>query len=97
MLQGGDRVHRLAEAVAAARAEGTAEKLAPFMIEGGGIPRDGNPVLGDGGARSASSPAAPSRPRSEIGAGMAYVRADLAEPGTELEIDVRGKHRAGRG
>ena len=27
---------------------------------------------------------------------MAYVRADLAEPGTELEIDVRGKRRAAR-
>ncbi len=27
---------------------------------------------------------------------MAYVRADLAEPGTEVEIDVRGKHRPAR-
>jgi aminomethyltransferase len=35
-------------------------------------------------------------PSLEIGAGMAYVRSDLAEPGTELEIDVRGKHRAAR-
>ena len=26
---------------------------------------------------------------------MAYVRADLAEPGTEVEIDVRGRARAG--
>ena len=26
---------------------------------------------------------------------MAYVRSDLAEPGTEVEIDVRGKRRAG--
>ena len=24
---------------------------------------------------------------------MGYVRADLAEPGTEIEIDVRGKRR----
>ncbi len=30
------------------------------------------------------------------GIGMAYVRADLAEPGTEVEIDVRGKRRAAR-
>ena len=35
-------------------------------------------------------------PSLEVGAGMAYVRADLAEPGTELEIDVRGKHRQAR-
>ena len=31
-----------------------------------------------------------------IGIGMAYVPADRAEPGTELEIDVRGKTRPGR-
>src|SRR6202000_519838 len=36
-------------AVTAARAEGTAERLAPFTIEGAGIPRDGNPVLGERG------------------------------------------------
>ena len=29
-------------------------------------------------------------PCLEQGIGMAYVRADLAGPGTELEIDVRG-------
>ena len=27
---------------------------------------------------------------------MAYVRADLAKPGAEVEIDVRGKHRPAR-
>ena len=27
---------------------------------------------------------------------MGYVRTDLAEPGTEIEIDVRGKRRPGR-
>jgi glycine cleavage system aminomethyltransferase T len=27
---------------------------------------------------------------------MAYVRSDLAEPGTELEIDVRGRRRPAR-
>jgi aminomethyltransferase len=35
-------------------------------------------------------------PSLEQGAGMAYVRSDLAEPGTEVEIDVRGKHRPAR-
>ena len=33
------------KAIARARAEGPAEKLAPFRIEGAGIPRQGNPVL----------------------------------------------------
>jgi aminomethyltransferase len=32
-------------------------------------------------------------PCLEVGIGMAYVPADRAEVGTELEIDVRGKLR----
>jgi aminomethyltransferase len=83
------------EAVAQARAEGTAEKLAPFLIEGAGIPREGNPVLAGGEPAGVVSSGTFS-PSLEVGAGMAYVRADLAAVGTELEIDVRGKHRQAR-
>ncbi len=83
------------EAVAAARRDGTVEKLAPFLIEGGGIPRGGNPVLADDQAAGVvtSGTFAPSLQR---GAGMAYVRSELAQPGTEVEIDVRGKRRPAR-
>ncbi len=81
--------------VARARAEGTAEKLAPFEIEGAGIPRQGNPVLA-GGEPVGTVTSGTFSPSLEIGIGMAYVRADLAAPGTEVEIDVRGKHRAAR-
>jgi aminomethyltransferase len=35
-------------------------------------------------------------PSLGIGIGMAYVAAPLAEPGTELEVDVRGTHRPAR-
>jgi len=35
-------------------------------------------------------------PSLEVGIGMAYVREGLAEPGTEVEIDVRGKSRPAR-
>ena len=35
-------------------------------------------------------------PSLERGIGMAYVRSDLAEPGTEVEVDVRGKRRSAR-
>jgi aminomethyltransferase len=84
-----------AEAVARMRADGPAEKLAPFRIEGAGIPRQGNPVLVDdekvGVVTSGSF-----SPSLDVGIGMAYVRPDLAEPGTEVEIDVRGKRRAAR-
>jgi len=84
-----------AEAVARARREGTAEKLAPFTIEGAGIPRQGNPVLADDEEVGAVTSGTFS-PSLEIGIGMAYLRADLAAPGTEIEIDVRGKRRNGR-
>ncbi|HUB98328.1 MAG TPA: glycine cleavage system aminomethyltransferase GcvT [Solirubrobacterales bacterium] len=83
------------EAVASARAEGTAQKLAPFLIEGAGIPREGNPVL-VGGEEVGVVTSGTFSPSLEVGAGMAYVRADLVEPGTGLEIDVRGKVRAAR-
>jgi aminomethyltransferase len=82
-------------AVAAARAEGPSERLAPFLIEGAGIPRDGNPVL-LGAEQVGAVSSGTFSPSLERGAGMAYVRADLAEPGTELEIDVRGKRRVAR-
>jgi aminomethyltransferase len=35
-------------------------------------------------------------PSLEQGIGMAYFRAELAEPGSEVEIDVRGKRRRAR-
>ena len=83
------------EAIARARAEGPAEKLAPFKIEGAGIPRQGNPVLaGDEEVGVVTS--GTFSPSLEIGIGMAYLRPDLAEPGTEVEIDVRGKRRPAR-
>ncbi len=86
-----------AEAVARVRAEGTAERLAPFKIEGAGIPRQGNPVLAGEEEEEAGVVTSGSfSPSLEIGIGMAYVRSDLAEPGTALEIDVRGKRRAAR-
>jgi aminomethyltransferase len=84
-----------AEAVARARAEGTAELLAPFTIEGKGIPRPDNEVLVDGEPAGQVTSGTFS-PSLEVGIGMAYVRADLAEPGTEVEIDVRGKRRPAR-
>lgn len=83
------------EAVAIARRDGTAELLAPFLIEGAGIPRDGNPVMrGEEAVGAVTS--GTFAPSLERGAGLAYVRAELAEPGTELEIDVRGKRRPAR-
>jgi aminomethyltransferase len=83
------------EAIARARAEGTAEVLVAFKIEDKGIPREGNPVL-HGGAEVGVVTSGTFSPSLELGAGMAYVSSELAEVGTEIEIDVRGKHRPAR-
>ncbi len=76
------------DAVAAARAHGTAEKLVPFAIEGQGIPRQGNPVVGGGEVTSGTF-----SPCLERGIGMAYVSTARAAEGTPIEIDVRGRVR----
>ena len=83
------------EAIARDCAEGTAERLVAFKVEGQGIPREGNPVLrGDEPVGAVTS--GTFSPSLEVGAGMAYVKAELAEVGTEIEIDVRGKRRPAR-
>jgi len=75
-------------ATAAARANGTPQKLVPFVLEGPGIARQGNPVLGGGEVTSGTF-----SPCLERGIGMAYVSTAQAEPGTRIEIDVRGRTR----
>jgi aminomethyltransferase len=85
-----------AEAVGEARAAGTAEKLAPFALTDKGFPRQGNPVLDASGVAAGEVTSGTLSPCLDQGIGMGYVRADLAEPGTEVEIDVRGKRRPAR-
>jgi len=76
------------ERVAQDRAQGTAEKLVPFVIDGPGIARHGNAVLGGGVVTSGTF-----SPCLGRGIGMAYVSAESTEPGTRIEIDVRGRIR----
>jgi aminomethyltransferase len=83
------------ETVAAARADGTNEKLAPFVLTSPGIPRQGNPVLSDGEPAGVVTSGSLS-PCLETGIGMGYVRVELSEPSTEIEIDVRGRRRPAR-
>jgi aminomethyltransferase len=77
-----------AEAVRAVRAAGPSERLVPFAIEGPGIPRQGNPVVGGGEVTSGTF-----SPCLQTGIGLAYVPAARAAVGSALEIDVRGKMR----
>ncbi len=84
-----------AAAVAAAREGGTEQRLAPFMLTDRGIPRQGNAVAqGDDEVGAVTSGSF--SPSLDVGIGMAYLRSDLIEPGTEIEIDVRGKRRPAR-
>jgi aminomethyltransferase len=69
-----------------------AERLVPFAFTGPGVPRQGNAVRtpdGEGVVTSGSF-----SPCLETGIGMAYVPAAAAQPGTKIEVDVRGKARA---
>ncbi|HEX3317237.1 MAG TPA: glycine cleavage system aminomethyltransferase GcvT [Solirubrobacteraceae bacterium] len=76
------------EAVARTRAEGPREKLAPFVIDGPGIPRQGNRVAGGGEVTSGTM-----SPSLGVGIGMAYLPADRSQPETAIEVDVRGRTR----
>jgi aminomethyltransferase len=69
----------------------TPEKLVPFAFTGPGIPRSGNAVHTEHGTGTVTSGTL--SPCLEQGIGMAYVPAQAAEPGTQLEVDVRGKRR----
>ena len=77
-----------ADHVARVREHGSREKLVPFLIEGAGIARQGNPVLAGGEVTSGTL-----SPSLGVGIGMAYLPAELATPGTPIQIDVRGKVR----
>jgi aminomethyltransferase len=74
------------------REQGPAEILRPFVIRGTGIPRQGNPIL-TGDEQVGVVTSGTLSPCLEVGIGIGYVRSDLAEPGTEVQIDVRGKRR----
>jgi aminomethyltransferase len=77
-----------AEAIKVARGNGPSEKLVPFVITGPGIARQGNLIHGGGEVTSGTL-----SPSLNEGIGMAYVPVDRTEPGTKLDIDVRGRTR----
>ena len=72
----------------ALRAVEPEQTLVPFVFTGAGIPRQGNPIVGGGVVTSGTM-----SPCLEIGIGMGYVPVAAAEPGTSIDIDVRGKLR----
>jgi aminomethyltransferase len=73
------------------KADGPERRLAAFVMEERGIPRQGMTIVEGGEVTSGSH-----SPMLERGIGMGYVPAGLAQPGTELTIDVRGRPRRAR-
>jgi aminomethyltransferase len=71
--------------------EGPPRKLVAFVMEDSGIPRQAMPIGGGGEVTSGTH-----SPMLDVGIGMGYVATELADPGTELTIDVRGRDRRGR-
>ena len=68
------------------------QALVPFAFTGPGIPRPGNEVVVDG-ERAGVVTSGTLSPCLDYGIGMAYVPVSAAEPGTPIEVDVRGKLR----
>jgi aminomethyltransferase len=86
-----DRDFTGADELRRAKEEGPAEKLVAFVMEERAIPRQGMPIAEGGRVTSGSH-----SPMLDQGIGMGYVPAELAAPGTELTVDVRGRPRKAR-
>ena len=78
---GAEELRRIKEA-------GPNRKLAAFVMAETGIPRHGMTIVEGGEVTSGSH-----SPTLERGIGMGYVPAKLAQPGTELTVDIRGRRR----
>ncbi len=73
------------------QAEGPARRLVPFVMEEKAVPRQGMAIAGGGEVTSGTH-----SPMLDRGIGLGYVPSGSAAPGSELEIDVRGRPRRAR-
>ena len=76
------------EALRRVKEEGPGRRLAAFVMVDKAIPRAGMAIAEGGEVTSGSL-----SPMLDVGIGIGYVPADLAQPGTGLTIDVRGRPR----
>lgn len=77
-------------ALSRVKAEGPKQKLVGFEMEGSGIARHGYPIL-VGGERVGEVSSGTKGPTVDKAIGLGWVGAGHAEPGTELQIEIRGK------
>jgi aminomethyltransferase len=69
------------------------QTIVPFVLTDKGVPRQGNGVVVDGETVGEVTSGTMS-PCLEQGIGMAYVPVAAAEPGTAIQIDIRGRIRS---
>ncbi|MDP9307391.1 MAG: glycine cleavage system aminomethyltransferase GcvT [Actinomycetota bacterium] len=81
---GGEELRRIKD-------EGPDRRLVAFVMKERAVPRHGMPIDGGGEVTSGTH-----SPMLDRGIGMGYVPVELAQPETELTIDVRGKPRRAR-
>ncbi len=72
------------------KSEGMKEKLVAFRLKDKGPPPRPHYLLYQGEAQVGEVTSGAPSPTLGYGIGLAYVRADCAEPGTSLELEVRG-------
>lgn len=78
------------EALLKQREEGVARRLVGFKLEGRGVPRHGYALYADGRAVGRVTSGSMSPTLGEP-VGMGYVESRFAEPGTTLEMEMRGR------
>jgi aminomethyltransferase len=71
--------------------QGSTSRLVAFVMEEKAVPRQGMRI-GEGGEVTSGTHS----PMLDRGIGMGYVPSELAAPGTEITIDVRGRARRAR-
>jgi aminomethyltransferase len=88
-LEGADFIGK--EALVKQRAEGIKRKLVGFEMTARGIARHGYAIQYAAGVKVGEVTSGGPAPTLEKNVGMGYVPVGLAEPGTQLQIDCRGK------
>ena len=74
---------------------GPARRVAAFELTGRGIPRDGYPVTAQGAAAGVVTSGCFS-PTLKKGIGLAMLQAPFLAPGTDIDVEIRGKNYPGK-
>jgi aminomethyltransferase len=81
------------DALKAQKAAGVQRKLVGFVMDGpGGLPRSHYPLVNAQGERIGEVTSGGQSPTLSRGIGLGYVKTELAAPGTQIFVQVRGKN-----